>query len=142
MMANFNWSHNFPFKLFLCIWRTDVIFDLFDCNFSTPPLPFENLRRVPKAYFFLKPERRVINNILLCTFLNFLNNEPFEVNKATITSEILFRNINLFYFWYHLLLLLLQSFLLTHFLCFLLLLRIFFLILRFRTWFFILEEVN
>lgn len=107
MMTNFDWSHDLSFKLFFSIWWTNIILNFFNRNLSASPFPLKNFRRMPKSNFLLKPQRTIINNILFCTFLNFLNNEPFKINKAAITTKILLRYINLFYFRYHLFFLLL-----------------------------------
>lgn len=112
MVSNFNWSHNLSFKLFLGVLRTHPFFYFLDCNLPSSPFTFKNLWRVPKSNFLFKFECWILNYILLSTFLNFLDYETFKINETTIGSEIVLRNVHLFYLRDHLFFFLKQCFLL------------------------------
>lgn len=58
-----------------------------------------------KPNFLLEFERRILNNVLLCTLLDLLDDETLEVNK-TIALKSFLSNVDFFYFRNHLLFLL------------------------------------
>lgn len=98
MVPDFHWGHDFPSELFLGTGGADIIFDLLDGDFTPSPYSLIDFGRMAEAYFFLKLECRILNEVLLCTLFHLFYNKALQVDE-TIKFGCFLQNVYLFDLW-------------------------------------------
>ena len=84
MVSDFNWSNYLSFEFFLRTRWVDILFDFFNCYFSSSPFSFEHLWGISIAYFFFEDEATKLDNVLFGIPLNLFNYKFSQINQIVL----------------------------------------------------------